>query len=298
MPGDYNSDVRTAVNAGVDMVMVPYDYQLFINTLTAEVEAGNVSMARIDDAVSRILTRKFELGLFEQPFSDRTYINDIGSPAHRDVARQAVRESLVLLKNENNILPLSPDNNDILMAGAHANDIGLQSGGWTISWQGSSGNITPGTTILEGVQANVSNNTDVTYIPSPQSNQLSGYDAAIVVVGEQPYAEGQGDDADLQLSTADSQMVDRVCGAVPCIVVLVSGRPMIVETELNQSDAFVAAWLPGTEGDGVAEVLFGYHNFSGQLPMSWPGSVNQLPINVGDTNYDPLFPYGFGMTYP
>ena len=296
IPGGYNSDVRTAVNAGVDMIMVPYDYTLFINTLRTEVLAGNVSMARIDEAVSRILTKKFELGLFEQPYSDRTHINDIGSQAHRDVARQAVRESLVLLKNDN-LLPLSSSSGNILVTGGHANNIGLQTGGWTISWQGSSGNITPGTTVWEGVQENLSG-ANATYIQSPQSSQLNGYDVGIVVVGEQPYAEGDGDDTDLQLSGTDSQLIQQVCNAMPCVVVLISGRPMIIGTALSQADAFVAAWLPGTEGDGVSEVLFGNYNFTGQLPISWPSNVNQLPLNVGDANYNPLFAYGFGLTYP
>jgi len=297
IPGDYNSDVRTAVNAGVDMVMVPNEYQQFISTLTTEVNAGNVSMARIDEAVSRILTAKFELGLFEQPYSDRTHIGDVGSQAHRDVARQAVRESLVLLKN-NNALPLAANTGELLVAGAHANDIGLQSGGWTISWQGSSGNITPGTTILEGIQNHAPSGTNVTYIASPQQNQLANYDKAIVVVGEQPYAEGQGDDTSLQLSSADSQLIANVCGAMDCVVVLVSGRPLMIETQITQADAFVAAWLPGTEGDGVAEVLFGDYNFTGTLPITWPRNISQLPINVGDADYDPLFAYGHGLTYP
>ncbi|GAB4109141.1 MAG: hypothetical protein OHK0022_61570 [Roseiflexaceae bacterium] len=297
IPGPYNTDVRSAINAGVDMVMVPYDYKLFINTLRSEVQAGNVSIARIDDAVRRILIKKFELGLFEQPFADRTNIAAIGSQAHRDLARQAVRESLVLLKNANNLLPLSTTPGRVLVAGKSADDIGLQSGGWTISWQGSSGNITPGTTILQGIRANVAAGTQVTYIRNPDAGQVSGYNVGIVVVGETPYAEGQGDNGTLELAAEDSATVQRVCGAMPCVVVLVSGRPLIINTQLTQANAFVAAWLPGTEGAGVAEVLFGRANFTGRLPMSWPRSVSQLPLNVGDATYDPLFAYGFGLSY-
>jgi beta-glucosidase len=297
LPGDYNSDVRTSINAGVDMVMVPNNYKTFISALRAEVQAGNISLARIDDAVSRILTKKFELGLFERPFADRSEIGLIGSQAHRDLARQAVRESLVLLKNANNLLPLAPSVSRVLVAGRAADDIGMQSGGWTISWQGSAGNITTGTTILQGIRANVSSSTQVTYARDPASISLTGYNVGIVVIGETPYAEGQGDDADLALAAEDAAAVQRVCSAMPCVVVLVSGRPMIISNQLSQAGAFVAAWLPGSEGAGVAEVLFGKANVKGKLPMSWPRSISQLPINVGDASYDPLFPYGFGLTY-
>jgi len=295
LPGDYASDVRTAINAGIDMVMVPYDYKRFIQTLKDEVQAGRVSQERIDDAVSRILSQKFALGLFERPFADRSGIGNIGSPAHREVARQAVRESLVLLKNEDDVLPISPAVKNILVAGNNANDIGHQCGGWTITWQGSSGDITPGTTIYQGIQELAPPGTTVTYERRPTS--LSGYDLGIVVVGERPYAEWHGDDPDLKLSPEDVDTVQRVCAEMPCVVVLISGRPMMINDLLAQADAFVAAWLPGTEGAGVAEVLFGLYDFTGKLPVSWPKSVEQLPINRGDAVYDPLFPYGFGLSY-
>ncbi len=294
IPGDYASDVRTSINAGVDMVMVPHDYITFQNTLRNEVNAGNVSMARIDQAVGRILTKKFELGLFEQPYADRTHIAEIGSAAHRDVARQAVRESLVLLKNSG-VLPLAKDVQKVLVAGKNADDIGNQSGGWTISWQGSSGDITPGTTILEAVQASVSPSTTVEYKERP-NGRLSA-DVGIVVVGETPYAEGQGDNNSLTLSVTDRNAIKNVCNAMPCVVVLISGRPMMIEGELPKIDALVAAWLPGTEGQGVTDVLFGDYDFTGTLPLSWPRTISQVPINVGDTSYDPLFPYGFGLSY-
>jgi beta-glucosidase len=297
IPGGYDSDVRTSVNAGVDMVMVPHQYQLFVNTLLAEVNAGNVSQARIDEAVGKILTKKFELGLFEQPYSDRSGIPAIGSADHRAVARQAVRESLVLLKNEDKLLPLAKDAAAIYVAGKNADNVGHQSGGWTIEWQGGSGDITPGTTILEGIQNLVSSETSVTF-SIDASAPTDGYDAGIVVVGETPYTEGVGDRADLSLDEADILAIDSVCSAMPCVVVLVSGRPMIISDQLPDIDSLVAAWLPGTEGDGLAEVLFGDYNFSGKLPMSWPRDMTQVPINVGDADYDPLFPYGFGLKYP
>jgi beta-glucosidase len=293
LPGDYASDVRTAINAGIDMVMVPDDYRRFVSTLRAEIEAGNIPIERIDEAVSRILAAKFELGLFERPFADRASIENVGSPEHREVARQAVRESLVLLRNEG-LLPLPTSGSDIYVAGINADDIGNQSGGWTISWQGTSGDITPGTTILEGIEAAVDVGTSVVF--DRRAEEIAG-DIGVVVVGELPYAEGQGDVVDLSLHPGDVEVIEQVCDAMACVVVLVSGRPMIVTDVLPQVDAFVAAWLPGTEGQGVADVLFGDHDFIGTLPMSWPRDIGQIPINVGDPEYDPLFPYGYGLTY-
>jgi beta-glucosidase len=294
LPGDYASDVRTAINAGIDMVMVPDDYRRFGDTLRAEIEAGNIPMARIDEAVSRILEAKFALGLFERPFADRTSIDEIGSPAHRDLARQAVRESLVLLENDG-VLPLPKTDTDIFVAGPNADDIGNQSGGWTINWQGLSGDSTPGTTILEAIEASVGAGSTVIF-DRRASGEISG-DIGVVVVGEQPYAEGRGDDWDLALSDSDTDVIERVCDAMSCVVVLVSGRPMMIADLLPTTDAFVAAWLPGTEGQGVADVLFGDFDFSGTLPMTWPRAIDQVPINVGDADYDPLFPFGFGLRY-
>ncbi|GGJ48734.1 glycoside hydrolase family 3 N-terminal domain-containing protein [Deinococcus roseus] len=295
IPGDYNSDITTSINAGLDMIMVPDKYQTFYEGAIAEVKAGHIQMSRIDDAVKRILTKKFELGLFEKPFSDRSEIAQIGSAAHRAVARQAVQESLVLLKNQDSTLPLKKTGK-LLVAGNHANNIGLQSGGWTISWQGSAGAITKGTTILEGIKAA---NAGAEYVAAPTAADVTGkgYEAAIVVVGEQPYAEGAGDNGTLTLSANDQNTINNVCSNVKCVVVLVSGRPMIINDELSKASAFVAAWLPGSEGAGVADVLFGDKDFKGKLPVSWPRSVAQLPLNVGDATYDPLFAYGFGLNY-
>lgn len=289
-------NVREAINAGVDMVMEPNNYARFVDNLTAEIKNGNIPMSRIDDAVSRILTQKFKLGLFEQPFTDRSYFNQLGSQEHRDLARQAVRESLVLLKNEG-VLPIKKDTPKIMVAGSNADDIGNQAGGWTISWQGKSGDIIPGTTILQGIKNTVSGNTKVDYVKWPEPTEVQGYDFGVVVVGERPYAEGQGDKQDLTLGDGDRRAIQNVCGAMKCVVVVVSGRPMILTDDLPKMNGLVAAWLPGSEGQGVADVLFGDHNFTGKLPISWPRNMDQLPINVGDAKYDPLFAYGFGLKY-
>ncbi|WP_031008158.1 glycoside hydrolase family 3 protein [Streptomyces sp. NRRL F-5727] len=294
IPGDYPSDVRTSVNAGLDMIMVPTNYQEFTRTLVAEVEAGRIPVSRIDDAVARILTQKFRLGLFEKPYADTTHLASVGSDAHRAVAREAAAASQVLLKNEGGLLPLKPAQK-VYVAGSNADDLGNQTGGWTISWQGSSGKRTTGTTILEGMRKNAPGLTWSKDASAP----VEGYDAGVVVVGETPYAEGVGDVGnghDLELSAADKAAVDRVCAAMPCAVLVVSGRPQLIGDRLPGIDALVASWLPGTEGDGVADVLYGRVPFTGQLPVTWPRSEAQLPVNVGDSSYDPQFPYGWGLT--
>ncbi|WP_394826598.1 glycoside hydrolase family 3 protein [Pendulispora albinea] len=297
IPGDYAHAVRTGINAGVDMVMVPFDYKRFITTLKAEVAAGNVTVARIDDAVSRILREKFRFGIFEHPFSNARFDRSFGGKAHRALARKAVQESLVLLKNEGRVLPLDRTGTKILVAGSNANDLGNQTGGWTITWQGSSGRQTVGTTILEGLRASVDRRSKVDYVPAPTADQAKGYDAAVVVVGETPYAEGVGDRRDMPLDAADRSAIDNVCGVTKCVVVVVSGRPIIVTDRIGKMGALVAAWLPGTEGQGVADVLFGRKNFVGKLPISWPKSASQLPSHPEDPGYDPLFAYGFGLKY-
>ncbi|WP_406006592.1 CIA30 family protein [Streptomyces sp. NBC_00637] len=294
LPGDYASDVRTSVNAGLDMIMVPYAYKDFHATLLDEVAAGGVAERRIDDAVSRILTQKFRLGLFEKPYADTSGASAIGSAGHRAVARQAAAASQVLLKNSGGVLPLRK-NQKVYVAGSNADDLGNQTGGWTITWQGASGDITEGTTILEGMRKAGG---DVTY-SRDASAATDGYDVGVVVVGETPYAEGVGDVGngnDLELTAADRAAVDRVCAAMRCAVLIVSGRPQLIGDRLGDIDALVASWLPGTEGDGVADVLYGRRPFTGQLPVTWPKSQAQLPINVGDTAYDPQFPYGWGLT--
>ncbi|MFK0237285.1 glycoside hydrolase family 3 protein [Streptomyces vinaceus] len=297
IPGDYASDVRTSVNAGLDMVMVPSAYQDFHRTLVGEAAAGRIPQARIDDAVARILEQKFRLGLFEKPYADRSGLGAIGSAEHREVAREAAARSQVLLKNEGGLLPLKPSQK-VYVAGSNADDLGNQAGGWTVSWQGSSGRNTVGTTILEGMRKAAASPESVTY-SKDASAPTAGYDVGVVVVGETPYAEGVGDVGnghDLELSAADKAAVDRVCAAMRCAVLVVSGRPQLIGDRLERMTALVASWLPGTEGDGVADVLYGKRAFTGRLPVTWPKSQAQLPINVGDAAYDPQFPYGWGLT--
>src|SRR6266545_3008294 len=292
------AEVRTAINAGLDMIMVPNDWRQFISLLRTEVQAGRVPMSRIDDANRRILTKKFELGLFEHPLTDRSWTSSVGSAAHRDVAREAVRKSQVLLKNRFGVLPLPKTAPKYFVAGKNADDIGNQSGGWTITWQGSSGATTPGTTILQGIRAAVSAGTTVTY--NRDGFGIDGsYKAAIAVVGETPYAEGVGDrPGSMSLDSTDLAVLSRLKAAgVPVVVVLVSGRPLDIAAQLGDWDALVAAWLPGTEGRGVADVLFGDYNPTGKLPVTWMNSVSQQPINVGDGK-TPLFAFGAGQRFP
>ncbi len=306
--GDYSKDVVTAFNAGMDMNMVPTNYPTFIRVMTKAIEAGDIPMERIDDAVRRILRVKFMMGLFEHPMSDQADLASVGSDEHRAVARQAVSESLVLLKNANNTLPIPKDTAHIFIAGGSADDIGVQSGGWTIEWQGRAGKITTGTTIQAGIKNLVGSTAEVTF--DRFGNFKKAVDAAgnplhaevgIVVVGEQPYAEGKGDAADLSLSKSDLTLISRVRDRVDkLVIILVSGRPMVLGVALDQSDAFVAAWLPGTEGEGVADNLFGDQPFTGKLPYTWPRSMDQLPFDFNNlpTEGDaaPLFSFGYGLT--
>jgi len=300
---NYKYAVEQSINAGLDMVMITAgpggrnNYEFFIKTLKELVKEKTVSMARIDDAVRRILRVKFEMGLFEQKYANRNLLAEIGSAAHRQIGREAVRQSLVLLKNEKNVLPLSKTMKSLVVAGKGADDIGMQCGGWTIDWQGRRGNfLNGGTTILQAVKNTVSKETNVKY--SPDGSTADSGDVAIVVIGEEPYAEMHGDREDLSLAKEDVALVEQLTAkGVTVVVVLISGRPMIINSTLEKSAAFVAAWLPGTEGQGVADVLFGDYAPTGKLPHSWPRSMKQIPINVGDETYDPLFPYGFGLTY-
>ena len=289
--------VVKSINAGVDMSMISSDYKGFISVMTRAVEAGDIQPERVDEAVRRILTVKFELGLFDRPFADPELASVVGSDAHRELARQAVRESLVLLKNEGDVLPLAKDLETIFVAGLGADNIGIQSGGWTIRWQGAFGPIQPGTTFLQGIQALVSDQTRVEYDASGEFEGRA--DAAIVVVGEMPYAEGQGDRADLHLSEKEIEMIERVRAVSDrLIVVIVSGRPLIITEQLPLADAWVAAWLPGTEGAGVADVLFGDFPFTGRLPFTWPRSMDQIPIHLHNAAEmtecaGPLFSLGY-----
>lgn len=306
------AQVRTAVNAGVDMGMEAATFEQFEKRLTAEVRAGRVSEQRIDDAVRRILTKKFELGLFEHPYVDRAKLATIGDAAHRAVARAAAAKSQVLLKNDAGTLPLRRTGK-IYVAGRNANDLGNQAGGWTITWQGMSGTHTKGTTILDGMKQ-VAPKAEITYSRNATAS-LEGYDTGVVVVGETPYAEGYGDvggpgwshdptdhekpreSKSMTLKASDQKAIEKVCSAVKrCVVLTVSGRPQVISKQLPKVDALVASWLPGTEGAGVADVLFGRRPFTGQLPVSWPRTAGQEPLNVGDASYRPLYPFGWGLT--
>jgi beta-glucosidase len=309
--GTFASRVVKSVNAGVDMFMQPSNFEQFESTLADAVTAGQVSMARIDDAVSRILTKKFQMGLFEHPYTDRRYIDQVGSAQHRKVARRAVAESQVLLRNQRGALPLS-NRTKLYVAGSNANNIGNQAGGWTLTWQGGSTNQIPGTTILQGIrQADKSGVTYSQDASAPIPRNATG----VVVVGETPYAEGFGDvggpqwgydpgdngqlrpPQTMELNAADTAAIDKVCArAAKCVVVVVSGRPMIIKpAQLRKTDGLVAAWLPGSEGEGVSDTLFGRKPYTGKLSFTWPRTVAQEPINVGDANYNPLFPYGAGL---
>ncbi|GAB2285660.1 hypothetical protein Dimus_020101 [Dionaea muscipula] len=300
---NYTYSVQLGIRAGIDMIMTPFNHTEIIDTLTNLVNKNVIPMSRINDAVRRILRVKFTMGLFENPMADHTLVDQLGSQAHRDLAREAVRKSLVLLKNgaeaDDPVLPLPKKADKILVAGTHANNLGNQCGGWTISWQGLTGNNhTTGTTILSGITMAVDTNTVVVYSENPTEDfvRSSNFSYAIVVVGEMPYAETDGDSLNLTIADPGPATITNVCVSVKCVVVVVSGRPVVIEPYVSAIDALVAAWLPGTEGQGVADVLFGDYGFSGKLPRTWFKTVDQLPMNFGDPHYDPLFPFGFGLT--
>lgn len=294
------------INAGVDVVMaVDGNLEGYQKGLKEGVKDSTVSMVRINDAVKRILRQKFRLGLFKNPFPDASLVDQIGSKEHRKIAKQAVRESLVLLKNNNKTLPLSKETKKIVVVGEHANSSGLQSGGWTINWQGTYENYKGATTILDGIKK--LSNGEVVYDKEATKNYFDA-DIAIIVVGETPYAEFLGDighesnQLQLTLSETHQKYIKTYQEkGIKTIVILVSGRPLVVTNQIEKSDAFVAAWLLGSEGDGVAEVLFGESNFSGKLPHSWPKSEEDFNGKYGpnfwDTSIEPLFPFGYGLKY-
>lgn len=302
-----------SINAGIDMIMIPENYRMFISEVTGNVENGIISRARIDEAVRRILALKFEMGLFEQPFTDDSLIALVGSDAHMTVARDAVRKSLVLLEHTNKVLPLDPKKK-IALVGTKAKDLGALSGGWTIYWGGYSeyetlhhyleGNSkraiannerVKGSDILSAFTDRIGKNS---VIYSDDGANIAGADCAVVVIGEKPYVEFTGDSANLALGKKD---IERVKNAkeqgVPVVVVLISGRPLILDSILPYCDAIVAAWLPGSmAGPGITDVLFGDYNFTGKLPCTWPKSMDQIPINDGDGKKG-LYPFGYGLAY-
>lgn len=322
---DYAEAVALSVNAGIDMFMVPEKWREFIDALRTHVERGTVHMERIDDAVRRILMVKDVYGLFDRPRpAERPWSNheSFGCPEHREVAREAVRKSLVLLKNEDGALPMGRDHR-ILVAGKNANNRGHQCGGFTLEWQGTSGNdrVEGGTSIWEGIQRVAPN---AVLSPDGSAAAEAEFDCAIVVIGERPYAEGMGDlrpeggvvapgsappeilvgpmdpyGETLELASQHPEDLETIMAirsqGIPVVAVLVSGRPLVINQELEEASAFVAAWLPGSEGHGVADVLFGDFDFQGRLPFSWPKADGDNP-NRGDEPDHSLYPYGFGLT--
>ncbi|PHU14421.1 hypothetical protein BC332_15626 [Capsicum chinense] len=300
---NYSYSIQAAVLAGLDMIMGQENLTEFLDDLASLVRKNIIPMSRIDDAVKRILRVKFVMGLFENPLADLSLANQLGSQEHRELAREAVRKSLVLLKNgkiaSQPLLPLPKKATKILVAGSHTDNLGYQCGGWTMSWQGIGGNdLTTGTTILNAVKNTVHPSTQVVYHDNPDMNFVKSnhFSYAIVVVGETPYAEMFGDSANLTIAQPGPSTISNVCGVVKCLVIVISGRPVVIDPYLANIDALVAAWLPGSEGQGVADVLFGDYGFTGKLARTWFKSVDQLPMNVGDPHYDPLFPFGFGLT--
>jgi beta-glucosidase len=304
LPGSADDQLVSAINAGIDMVMAPSEYAGFFARMRALVP-GRIPIARIDDAVARILDVKCALGKLDGSRSRRepsgalalpSNVDTLGSAEHRAVAREAVRRSLVLLDNHASLLPLKRSLRRIHLSGSHADDIGNQCGGWTIDWQGRAGDITPGTTLRQALAAALGRGTELSF--SRDGSGADGADVAIAAIGEKPYAEGHGDDAKLRLDPEELRVVERLKGSgVPVVVVLMTGRPLLLGDLPARADALVEAWLPGTEAQGISDVLLGEYDFTGKLPHSWPRSLEQVPINVGDAHYDPLYPYGFGLSY-
>jgi len=267
----YNSLVR-AVNAGIDMVMLPFEYKSFMGYMQKAVSSGDISRERLDDAVRRILTVKFKTGLFDRPRATVEGLSVIGSKDHRELAREAVRKSQVLLKNTNSTLPLSKSSAKILISGFSADNLGRQAGGWTTEWQGIDGNYgIVGTTILQAIKNTVSKDTEIVFNKKGDFlTENNPADVGIVVVGEKPYAEGWGDKDSITLSPEDLSAIEKTrANSKKVIVVIVSGRPMDIAKYAKDWDAVVASWLPGSEGGGVADVLFGEYPFVGSLPVIW-----------------------------
>jgi len=292
--GDYYNVVKNSVNAGVDMFMEASSYKHFIETLKLCVAKGDVSIERINDAVRRILTQKIKIGLFEHPLSYQELMEKVGSVGHRNIARECVKESIVLLQNKNNVLPLSKKANRIHIAGSAANDMAAQCGGWTIGWQGIADRQVEGSTFLDAIK-HAGAESKITYSKNGQS--AAGSDVGIVVISEDPYADWFGDNSELFLKQEDINAVMNIKNAnVPVVCIVLSGRPVILDPILNYCDAIVAAWLPGTEMNGLTDVLFGNNKPQGKLAVTWPVSMDQVPIIHQDSVYNPLFAYGAGIT--
>jgi beta-glucosidase len=293
VPGDYPASIAPAINAGIDLVMVPTDYVRFITTMKALVDAGRIKQDRIDDAVTRILRVKFEMGLFERPMPAAGKASAVGSDADRAIARKAVAASAVLLKTGPNVLPIAASGNKVLLAGRGADDIGIQSGGWTITWQGSAGDVTAGTTLQGALNAKLGD--AITYDRNGAFPAGMVADIGIVVVAERPYAEGVGDSSSLTLPNEDTVLVAKMRPRVKQLVVVVySGRPMVLG-DIASADAIVEAWLPGTEATGLADVLLGVAPFVGTTPYTWPKTAGDAP-RVGKAACDgAVYPVGYGL---
>ena len=291
---DYTASVKQAINAGIDMAMVPDDWAKFQSTLKGLVQSGDVPQSRIDDAVSRILKVKFEMGLFENPMPPSGQADQVGSAANRAVARQAVAESAVLLKTGSKVLPIAKSGQKVLIAGEAADDIGRALGGWSISWQGSAGPTTTGTTLVQALQTQLGSS--LTYKADAAFDSGTKADIGIVVVAEQPYAEGKGDSPTLQLPDADVALIAKMKPLVTKLVVVIySGRPMMLDGIIGQADAVVAAWLPGTEVEGLADVLLGDKPFVGTTTYTWPKTPADA-ARIGKTACQgAVFPYGYGL---
>jgi beta-glucosidase len=302
----FNDGMAACLNAGADMFMIFSNGQVptalgtsgttVQTTITGLVKAGTVPQSRLDDAVRRILAVKCEMGLFDTTgVIDTAATGRVGSAEHRMLARQAVQKSLVVLKNDNHVLPLSKSAT-VALAGNSAQNSGNQCGGWTITWQGTTGDVIPGVTSIRTAMEAEVGTSKVVY--SADGSMRTGATVGVVVVGETPYAEGMGDRTDLTVASSwvAPAMALKAAG-LPVVVVLIAGRPMILDPILQYADAIVMAWLPGSEGAGVTDVLYGDVKPSGKLPMSWPKTMQQIPINQGDATYDPLYAYGYGLTY-
>ncbi|MBN8460369.1 MAG: glycoside hydrolase family 3 C-terminal domain-containing protein [Verrucomicrobia bacterium] len=298
---DYRKCIAISINAGVDMVMVTDKYRDFIRLLQELVNDGTVPVSRIDDAVTRILRIKFAMGMMDKGarlMADPALAADFGSAKHREVAREAVRRSLVLLKNEKHTLPLGHKSGRIHVTGRGADDLGMQCGGWTIDWQGKRGEVTTGgTTLLQAIRKAAGPDAKVTH--DKDGSGAAGADVAVVVVGERPYAEMEGDTVSPQLADEDAAVIATAKSAgVPVVAVILSGRPILLGSALDKADAVLAAWLPGTEGGGVADVIFGDHAPTGKLSFTWPRSASQIPVgHRKEPVENPLFPLGFGLGY-
>jgi beta-glucosidase len=303
VPGCTNADCAEAFNAGLDIFNAPQDWKALHANLVREVNDGTIPKTRLDDAVRRILRVKMRMGVFDEPAPNKrpnTY-QPIGTLGHRAVAREAVRESLVLLKN-NGVLPIKP-NATVLIAGDGGDNIAMQAGGWTLSWQGSDNgpNDFPGaTSIYAGLKAQIDAAGGQALL-SPDGTSAQKPDVAIVVFGETPYAEFMGDQRDVALHHDNVESLELIkklkAQGIPVVAVMLSGRALYVNPQINAADAFVEAWIPGSEGEGVADVLTGKYDFTGKLSFSWPKDPDQTPLNVGDATYDPQFAYGFGLSY-